>query len=86
MMLFTEDLVQNNVRFVMKHTTAGIQSRLFYMFRKLCIQKTSKLPTEIEPVSPDCRFRYFTTSHRASDSNTMSTRDLVPILYMCPLY
>ena len=26
-----------------------------------CIQKISELPTGIEPVSPDCRFGYFTT-------------------------
>ena len=28
-----------------------------------CIQKISELPTGIEPVSPDCRFGYFTTEN-----------------------
>ena len=52
-----------------------------------CIQKISELPTGIEPVSPDCRFGCFIPlDYRVSDSNAMLTRDLVPTVYMCPLY
>ena len=54
---------------------------------KACIQKISELPLGIEPVSPDCRFGCFTSiDYRASDSNAMLTRDLVPTVFMCPLY